>query len=303
MKSILGLVSALALVSPNWVFSDCQEIDLQRFYGIPILSQEQLVACIEISDVLKDGIFYLEIPHECKEHISDALEFCYRFPNDEKVKEYTDGKFGGYHNREHTQIESFYIERRDWDTVLPTSIQQLAFKMARLSNILLETILVSSAIPKELWSEGTGLLTENGGQNHFSFNHYRPEKKAMGIKPHQDFGFASILFTEKAGLEAFYQGQWEEIPPLKDHFVVVLGKAFEILVNDVSKGSGAWHRVRQLSEERVSFAITCDNGEDQAVKRYEREINQLETVHESYQDYLTECFKQTYSLDSSFNTK
>lgn len=294
MKSILGVVITFGLFSSHCIYADSQEIGLQRFSGIPILSQNQLIDRERISEVVKDGIFYLEMPHECKVHVDDALEFCYRFPNDEKIKEYTDGKFGGYHNREYDQIESFYVEKRDWGKVLPTSLQQLAFKMAHLTKILLQTTLVNSAIPKELWSEGTGLLTDDGGQNHFSFNHYRCEKEAMGIKPHQDFGFVTILFVEKAGLEAYYKGQWEEVPPLKDHFVVILGRAFEILVNDQNKVSGAFHRVSQLLEERASFAISCDNDENRAVKRYLKESNQLETVYESYHDYLAERFKQTY---------
>ncbi len=136
---------------------------------------------------------------------------------------------------------------------------------------------------------------------HFSFNHYRYEKEVVGIKSHQDFGLVSILFVEKDGLQAFYKGKWEEVPALSDHFVVILGKAFEILVNNVLKVSAAWHRVPQLSEERVSFAITCDSNDSQAVKRYNMESHQLEIVYESYQDYLVECFKQTYSPDKSFS--
>lgn len=280
MKTVLGSI-AFAIV--------CS----QPLHGIPILSLDRLIHDAEISEVFKAGIFYLEIPHECKEHLEDALEFSYGFPKDEKIKAYTDGKFGGYHNREHNQIESFYVERKDWDTILPGSIRQLADKMTYLSDLVLKAALASSGLHEELWSEATGLLTEGGGQYHFSFNHYRFEKKMAGIKPHQDFGFVSILFVEKAGLEAFYKGQWEEVPPIKDRFVVIFGRAFEILVNDTSKLSGSLHRVRQLSEERVSFGVSCDNDPNHAVKRYLKEIGRLEAAHENYQHYLDECFNRT----------
>jgi hypothetical protein len=263
---------------------------------IPILSQCNLTNSFQLGEAAKGGIFYLEMAQAYDKHLNDALQFSYRFPNDEKIKQYTDGKFGGYHQREHDQIESFYVERKDWSSILPANIQELACEMDQLANNLLKAILEQAGIPKELWSDGTGLLTAGGGQKHFSFNHYRFKKQTAGIKSHQDIGFLTILFVEKAGLEAVYKGEWVDVPPLANHFVVLLGKAFEILVDDCSKVSGAWHRVRQLTEERVSFAVTCDNDENQSVKRYLRKMAQLATVHESYHDYLEECFKAIYPM-------
>ncbi len=271
-----------------------QTEERMSFNFIPTLTSNSLSEYKLVSEAARAGIFYFEIPQDCEKNMKDALEFCYRFPHDEDIKKYTDGKFGGYHQRDLAQIESFYVEKKDWDIVLSSSLQQLAGKMDILTKKILKVVLMSSDIPEKMWSLGTGTLTDGKGQNHFSFNHYRPEKNTIGIKAHRDFGFLSILFIEKDGLEAYHKKEWKNVPHLNGHFVVILGKAFEILVNDVNKVTGAWHRVRQLSEERASFAITCDNDENLPVLRYQKDESQLETVHPCYKEYLKDCFNETY---------
>lgn len=262
------------------------------FSQIPTISQN--MQGLQNQQIMKNGIFYLEMSAECKKYLDNTVKFGYKFPNDDTLKKYTDGKFGGYHNREHDQVESFYVEKNDWDIVLPIGVQPLALLMKHTLDVVLKEALASADIPKELWNEGTGLVTNNGGSVHFSFNHYRPEKTALGLKPHKDFGFVTILYIEKPGLEAFYNGEWVAVDPMENHFVVILGRALEILINDKSKVTGGLHRVRQLSEERVSFTITCDSNADKPVKCFQPLTNSLETVHESFQAYLESNFEELY---------
>lgn len=264
--------------------------------SIPCISLHNLDgsdAFISISEAARKGIFYCEYQNDFQNLIDEALQFCYRFPIDEELKKFTDGKFGGYHPRPHDQIESFYVEKRDWEKILSINLQVLCYKMNAIAKTLLKAILKNSGIPKELWNSGTGKITEEKGQNYFSFNHYNPLKSSVGLKAHRDFGFVSILFVEKQGLEVLVQDVWEKVSPLKNHFVVILGKAFEILVNDTLKVTAARHQVRQLSEERASFGITCDNETDSPVLKYVGE-NKMEMVHPNYNNYLKECFKELY---------
>ncbi len=291
----LFYLTILSATQPTQELSTTVEIVDKNNSIIPVLSSRSLSDCKLVSEATKGGIFYFEIPNECEKYIDEALEFCYHFPNNDEIKNYSDGKFGGYHQRNHDQIESFYVEKKDWNLVLSLSLQQLASEMEILTKEILISVLINSAIPKEMWSQGTGNLTDGKGQTHFSFNHYRPEKNTVGIKPHRDFGLVSILFVEKDGLEAYHQKEWKKVPPLDGYFVVILGKAFEILVNDVEKVSGAWHQVRQLLEERASFGITCDSDENLPVLRYHEDQGQFEQVHPCYNDYINDCFKETYA--------
>lgn len=262
------------------------------FNCIPTLSSESLSDYKLVSEAAMGGIFYFAVPNEWEKQTSEALKFCYQFPCDNEIKKYTDGKFGGYHQRDLAQIESFYIEKKDWNKILSPSLQELAVKMDILAKDILDSILKISGIPKEMWNEATGNLVDGKGQNHFSFNHYRSDKDTVGIKEHLDFGFVSILYIEKDGLEVYHEGKWKEVKPSADHLIVILGKALGILINDVKKVSAAWHRVRHLSEERASFAITCDSDENLPVLRHIG--GQLETVYPCYSDYLKECFKEAY---------
>lgn len=263
--------------------------------SIPTLNQNSLENRDLVLEASKAGAFYFEMPKDCQELVPDAVDFSYGFPNDETIKQYSDGKFGGYHKRDHNQIESFYVERKDWNRILPENLQKLAHKMDPLMNRILPSILEHTEIPQKFWESGTGGLTQNNGQRHFSYNHYRSEINEEGINPHKDFGFLSILFVEKKGLEVLQNQQWIEVPPKPGHFVVIVGKAFETLANDPEKVSAAWHRVRHLEEERISFAITSDNEESLPVRRYLQGENRLESVHPNYSEYLKECFKETYS--------
>jgi hypothetical protein len=261
---------------------------------IPILTEESLAGGKELSAAAKAGIFYFPVPEDCQWLIPKAVKFCYEFPKDEELKKYSDGNWGGYHNRPEHQIESFYVEKKDSRQVMPEPIRLLAEKMQNLSDKILKRILINIALPQQHWRDGTGSITEGRGQYHASYNHYRSEKQTDGISQHVDFGFVTIIFAEKAGLEARLKGAWQEVPPLEGHFVVILGKAFEVLANDVEKVSAAWHRVGQQTEDRVSFAVSSDNNALMGVKRYIWNGDFLQAVYQDYHAYLRECFKAVY---------
>src|SRR5262249_6974090 len=132
-------------------------------------------------------------------------------------------------------------------------------------------------------------LLSGGGAPFFSFNHYRPEKKCLGVMPHKDSGFMTLLHIDKPGLLAQINGKWLPISPLEGFLVVNLGKAFELLVNDRSKLNAAWHYVQQTNREvhgdRVSFALFIDNHPDSELMIAHSD-GQLETLYASYKEYL-----------------
>jgi isopenicillin N synthase-like dioxygenase len=266
---------------------------------VPIITEPSMIR--DAGDSLRQGVFYLKIPESCVPFVEAGRKFAYSFTDNDKCKEYSDGHFGGYHDRKHNQIESFYIEQREWQRQLSTDLQELANQMHLLARKVLSELLSAAKIPEELWSEATGGVTLEQGQVHFSYNHYRPEKAVSGIDEHRDFGHISILYVEKPGLEAFLDKKWTAIDPKEGHFVALIGREFEILINDSNKFSACLHRVGQLSEERVSFAITYDNGRDTPVMRYNKEEKKLEIVFADDKSYLESCFKELYSTNENNN--
>lgn len=260
--------------------------------SIPIIAS--LTDTEQLLEAAGKGIFYFKFPDNLQENVQIARDFCYDFPHNAETKMYSDGKFGGYHERLFDQIESFYVEKIDWKNILSPKLCQLASKMNSMTISILQSILEVSGIPSDLWNQGTADIMNGFGQYHFSFNHYRPEKNTPGLKAHRDFGFVSMLFIEKSGLEACVQNEWINVDPIENHFIVIIGKAFENLINNPKIVSSAEHRVRQLYSERVSFGITSDGNGDSALMRYNHTSNQLEVVNPCYDAYIEECFEKLY---------
>lgn len=262
---------------------------------IETISSEEFEGSEEkIRKALKDGFFYLEMSEKCKELIPHGVDFANRFYTDEKIKSLKFSELSCYHSRDNSpvQVESFYLERAFWVQVFSMELLQLSELMNVLAQKILEKSLVIANVPQTMWNDGTGQLTNGGGLRHMAFNHYRPQKNGLGINPHVDFGHVTVLFINKPGLQVEIDGEWVDIPPKKDHFVINFGKALEMFCNDSSTLIGAKHQVRQLNEDRISFNLVFDNGEEAPL--YKMEKNTLVKIYNTSKEYLDKSFKETY---------
>lgn len=253
------------------------------------LNQKLVVGC-------KMGFFYLEMPPKCKALIGHAVKAANAFHKDPKIKTQKFEGFSGYHDRKNFQIESLYLEQRLWSTQLSPELSQLAAAMKTVAIDLLKKTLKFCGIPREEWAKASGKVTIDKGQIHFTYNHYRADKSQEGLSAHKDFGQITVLFIDKKGLQAKIAGQWAEVLPIKDHFVVNYGRALETYVNDPSKLTAAWHRVPQLTEDRISIGIFADNSNDSTI--YLRENGVPKSTRQSYEAYLKNSFATSYEEDS-----
>ncbi|KAK9694830.1 hypothetical protein K7432_013267 [Basidiobolus ranarum] len=59
----------------------------------------------------------------------------------------------------------------------------------------------------------------------------QPEKHGLGVGPHKDYGFLTILLQDNVGGLQIQtrQGEWIDAPSIPDTFVVNIGEAFERL--------------------------------------------------------------------------
>lgn len=260
----------------------------------------------KFGEALKDGFFYIEIPESSKQLIPKVISFSEALRDNQTLKAVQLGPQLGYQVRQGTQAIAFCAKSNQWQEVYPFEVVQVASMMNELANKILHSALEQLDIPRELWGMLTGGLSEGKGTNVFSLNHYREEKitspaekKKIGLIPHKDMGWITVLFINKTGLEAHIEGnKWDKVEPKEGYFVVNFGRAFEILLNSTSKLKASLHRVRHVADERISFGIFINHTEGTSV--YQMNERREIVKQESYQDYLSRCFSEFAAVQKQF---
>ena len=89
---------------------------------------------------------------------------------------------------------------------------------------------------------------------------YNPDAEdAMGIGAHTDYECFTLLFPTAPGLQVLNkQGEWTDIPLVKNTMIMNIGDMMEILSN--GHYIATKHRVKRVKEERYSFPLffSCD---------------------------------------------
>lgn len=225
---------------------------------------------------MKDGCFYLGIPELLKNNIPFTVQYA------EELR-----KRDAYIKRDETQYASFATFDYEWKLVFPSKTLELANSMNEIAIEVLKKTLSHLSVPEDLWKDITGMI-DNKCLAAFAINHYKPSKNKIGLMPHKDLGWITVLFINKLGLEKCNEdGSWEDIPPKEGYFVVHFGQAFEILVGSVNKLKACIHRVRHVEEERISFGTHLHHSTETDVFRL-LEDGQIFKIG-SHEDYKRLC--------------
>lgn len=266
----------------------------------------------KLKTACKQGVFLVEIPAEIKSLIAAAVEFAHTFYNNPKAKAFNKGTFGGYHDRKHDQIHSFYIEQEFWKEFFKDdtkNLNKLAKTMDSLTMKIFINVLRAMDIPESLWDELTGYLISGKGQHHLSFDHYRQDKKMRGIGAHKDLGYIILLFASKSGLQVSMDSSWVDVPVDHNYFVVNFGRAFELLINNKDKLKAVLNRVIQQklredkvsksteSNDRVSFATTIDGAPEAEMMFFDESTSTAKSLLITYAKYMENCFREVYSRE------
>jgi isopenicillin N synthase-like dioxygenase len=254
----------------------------------------------KLKQAARQGVFYLEISEQSQKLIPHAVQFANSFyKNDYLISLQLPG-YSGYNNRENAQVESFYADQSVWQTVYPQQITELANEMQEVSEYITLKILtlLLPQLSTDIMHIATNGLLKGNGLFHFIFNHYRPKKKMVGLSPHRDFGYVTILYIDKPGLHAKIDGSWHPIPPREGYFVVNFGRTFEILVNDPNRLIASWHYVEQITHEkhvgdRISFGISSDNAITAPLRRLTH-MGALEIAYANTKEFIDTAFKDLY---------
>ena len=256
---------------------------------------------VKLKQAARDGFFYMQTPSLAQDLIPHAVDFANNFYKSDYYTSIVNlPNVTGYRKYDNSQVEGFYCERMHWDTLYPKEVAQLAHILHDLSLDLLQKVapLVLDHLPVEKWPQATGGLYQDQGMYHLSFKHYRVEKNEIGINPHQDVGFLTLLYIDKKGLYAKIDDAWQPIDPKPGYLIVNFGSAFEILVNDQSKLQASWHFVEQITNEkhggdRINFALFSNNNLEVPVHRI-LPSGELEVVCDSYQEFIKNNLAMVY---------
>lgn len=259
----------------------------------------------KFTQALKDGFFYVDIPEVCKPHLSKVVSLAEGIRENDFLKAAELGPYLGFQVRQGTQAVAFSAKSHQWKQVFSETVVQVAEIMNNLALNILKESLMQLSVPEEQWSKITGGLTDVEGVNVFSLNHYRPNeikedqcKKEIGLIPHKDMGWITVLFINQHGLEWYNKGDWVDVLPREGKFVINFGRAFEIFVNDSAKLNASLHRVRRVEKERTSFGIFINHNEGTSL--YQRSVEGNIAKVQTFEEYLAQCMREFQELQMQF---
>ena len=198
----------------------------------------------ELSRAWDLGIFYLKIPEGL--YLDGAREFGrglldvdspYR-----KLPKY--GDLEGFIALENNQQTKLALCRHHWEQHYPAHITQFGRELDQIGVAVIREVLRQSGIPEALWSRASGGYAAGEGTAFLNFVHYDTRNPDLGLRPHTDYGFVTILDATAVGLQIKIAGDFVDVPVLPGHLVINFGEALHFITAHSERSVGAVvHRV------------------------------------------------------------
>ena len=198
----------------------------------------------ELSRAWDLGIFYLRLPEGL--HLDGAREFGrglldvdspYR-----KLPKY--GDLEGFIALENNQQTKLALCRHHWEQHYPADITQFGRELDQIGVAVIREVLRQSGIPEALWSRASGGYAAGEGTAFLNFVHYDTRNPDLGLRPHTDYGFVTILDATAVGLQIKIAGDFVDVPVLPGHLVINFGEALHFITAHSELSVGAVvHRV------------------------------------------------------------
>jgi len=230
--------------------------------GLPIAvisERQRLVFPIEedLGRAWALGVFYLKIPDPV--HLESAREFgCGLLDPDSpyrKIPQY--GDLEGFIALENNQQTKLALRRHHWEQHYPADITRFGRELDRIGVAVIREVLRQSGIPEVLWSRASGGYAAGEGTAFLNFVHYDTRNPDLGLRPHTDYGFVTILDATAVGLQIKIAGDFVDVPVLPGHLVINFGEALHFITAHSERSVGAVvHRVlSQKSSDPVRHGI------------------------------------------------
>lgn len=280
---------------------------MQQRKTLPVINSIDDISEEQLTDLINIGFCYIALPDQDNTNIAlgnlneTALNF-FRQSKEEKIKFAVNEKFEGFADRQ--------------DGKVPQSMQQFYFRskspygpfykdgesINQIKKVFQDEIglpLVRKIFARFGKEDCFDELTQQPF-NSMSFVYY-PETQNIpckrGVNEHKDFGFITILYITKPGLQVYVNDDWLDVNPKPGYVVINLANALELMLG--KKCNSALHRVLLPREERITIALFIDP--DMGLK-FEKPLVDLmtgETLFKTYKEYVDFQFTRQYEEPKS----
>ena len=196
------------------------------------------------------GVFYLKVPTyldiEGARHFGQGLTSAdspYR-----QTPKY--GELEGFIALENNQQTKLALRRHRWDQHYPSEVAQFGRQLDDIGVAIMGEVLRQSGIPESLWGRASGGYSLGEGTAFLNFVHYDTRNPDLGLRPHTDYGFVTILDATAPGLQIKIAGDFVDVPVLPGHLIINFGEALHFVTAYSERTVGAVvHRV--LSQQSI----------------------------------------------------
>jgi len=228
------------------------------------------------------GVFYLKAPdwldlEEARRFGRDILDLKSPYRN---IPQY--GELEGFISLENNQQTKLALRRHRWDEHYPTEIAQFGRQLDDIGRAVIREVFRQSGIPEELWTDASGGYSSGQGTAFLNFVHYDTSQPDLGLRPHTDYGFVTILDTTSPGLQIELDGQFRDVPVLDGHLVINFGEALNFITQHSNRSVAAIvHRVTsQTASNPVRHGIVyfANPDLDGLVKQFNTEGKEVSSI-------------------------
>ena len=205
----------------------------------------------------KLGIFYLKAPDWLDLKVARRfgreildLESTYR-----NIPQY--GELEGFISLENNQQTKLALRRHRWDEYYPTEIAQFGRQLDEIGRAVIREVFWQSGIPEEFWTDASGGYSSGQGTAFLNFVHYDTSQPNLGLRPHTDYGFVTILDATSPGLQIELKGQFRDVSVRDGHLLINFGEALNFITQYSNRSVAAIiHRVTsQAASNSVRHSI------------------------------------------------
>ena len=192
----------------------------------------------------KLGVFYVKAPDWLD------LELARRFGRDildlespyRTSPQY--GELEGFISLENNQQTKLALRRHRWDEHYPTEIAQFGRQLDDIGRAVIREVFRQSGVPEELWADASGGYSSGQGTAFLNFVYYDTSQPDLGLRPHTDYGFVTIVDATSPGLQIEVEGRFSDVPVLDGHLVINFGEALNFITQHSNRSVAAIvHRV------------------------------------------------------------
>lgn len=190
------------------------------------------------------GVFYLKAPMSL--NLARARQFGRDILDPQSpfrdIPQY--GELEGFISLENNQQTKLALRRHHWDEYYPSEVANFGRELDQVGMAIIQEVFRQSGIPEQLWGEASGGYATGEGTAFLNFVHYDTQQPDLGLRPHTDYGFVTILDATAPGLQIELDSQFVDVPILPDHLVINFGEALNFITQHTDRSvSPIVHRV------------------------------------------------------------